>query len=340
MSLNFPSNPSTGTNFRADNDIVYTWTGNRWSGTIPLVNTASYAVELIGSTGPQGATGVTGSTGLDGLFAGQGATGSTGYIGTTGATGSTGATGPQGATGATGYEGATGATGPQGATGSGATGSTGPAGATGSTGPQGIPGTAAALGGTGATGLRGTTGATGPQFVGGAVANAINITNTTQSADTTTGALIVLGGAGINGNLNVAGTVQLVGRSTTTNVVVKTNTTFNAVKPSPVSADSGANALNAFINPSNYPTFATSSGNINATWSWQQMLSSGMTSGVNSGTISNSGLVLTTPPVALANTGDMMIAHVQDFTNNRFYRVTFIQGSPTTYGTVAIERII
>jgi hypothetical protein len=340
MSLNFPSNPSTGTNFRADNDIVYTWTGNRWSGTIPLVNTASYAVELIGSTGPQGATGVTGSTGLDGLFAGQGATGATGPIGAIGATGATGATGFEGATGATGNDGATGATGEQGATGSGATGSTGPTGITGATGPQGIPGTASYLGGTGATGVRGTTGATGPQFVGGAVANAINITNTTQSVDTTTGALTVLGGVGINGNLNVAGTVTVVGRSTTTNVVVKSNTTFNTTKPGFVTADSSPTALNAFINPVNYPTFLTQSGSITATWSWQQILSSGITNGVNSGTISNAGTTLTIPPVALADTGDMMIAHVQDFTNNRFYRITFIQGSPTTLGSVAIERII
>jgi hypothetical protein len=437
MSLTFPTNPSTGTNFRADNNIVYTWTGNRWSGTVPLTNTATYDVQNIGSTGPQGATGVTGATGLDGLYAGQGATGATGPIG---ATGSTGATGPAGATGAgatgstgaIGATGSTGATGPQGATGLGSTGATGPQGNTGSgfgglislttatvglstitftvnqvavsqsgfmggqyifayagtfgnttagmygyiqsyggttlifnpinvlsgsgtysqwlfdltgqtgaTGPQGATGVQGASGTPG--GPPGATGATGATFAGGNVANQTMFNSTVSSVNSTTGAVMVAGGVGIRGDLNLYG-MLIVGASgavsTTTNVLVKSVSPFNSTKPSPVASDGSAGAISAFIGGGNNPLIS-STNNINASWNWQQILSSGsVTVGASTGTITSTPQALTLPPVALTTSGDMMIVHLQDFTYNHFYRITYIQGNISTRGSVTIERLI
>ena len=430
MSLTFPTNPNTGTNFRADNNIVYTWTGNRWSGTVPLTNTATYDVQNIGSTGPQGATGVTGATGLDGLYAGQGATGSTGLVGATGQYGSTGATGPAGATGSgsTGAIGGTGATGVVGATGpgfgglvsyttatvglstitytvnqiavtqsgfmggqyafayagtygnvtagmygyirsyggttlifepititsgsgtysqwlfeltgqTGATGSgaTGAVGATGSTGPIGATGVAGTFAG------QGGTGATGPTFAGGNVANQTMFNSTASSINSTTGAVMVTGGVGIRGDMNLYGMLILGASgavSTTTNVLVKSVSPFNSAKPTPVASDGSAGAISAFIGGGNNPLIS-STNNINASWNWQQILSSGsVTVGASTGTITSTPQALTLPPVALTTSGDMMIVHLQDFTYNHFYRITYIQGNVSTKGSVTIERLI
>jgi len=430
MSLTFPTNPNTGTNFRADNNIVYTWTGNRWSGTVPLTNTATYDVQNIGSTGPQGATGVTGSTGLDGLYAGQGATGSTGLVGATGQYGSTGATGPAGATGSgstgaiggTGATGVVGATGPgfgglvsyttatvglstitytvnqiavtqsgfmggqyafayagtygnvtagmygyirsyggttlifepititsgsgtysqwlfeltgqTGATGSGATGAVGATGSTGPTGATGVAGTFAGQGGTGAT---------GPTFAGGNVANQTMFNSTASSINSTTGAVMVTGGVGIRGDMNLYGMLILGASgavSTTTNVLVKSVSPFNSAKPTPVASDGSAGAISAFIGGGNNPLIS-STNNINASWNWQQILSSGsVTVGASTGTITSTPQALTLPPVALTTSGDMMIVHLQDFTYNHFYRITYIQGNVSTKGSVTIERLI
>jgi hypothetical protein len=430
MSLTFPTNPNTGTNFRADNNIVYTWTGDRWSGTVPLTNTATYDVQNIGSTGPQGATGVTGSTGLDGLYAGQGATGSTGLVGATGQYGSTGATGPAGATGSgsTGAIGGTGSTGVVGATGpgfgglvsyttatvglstitytvnqiavtqsgfmggqyafayagtygnvtagmygyirsyggttlifepititsgsgtysqwlfeltgqTGATGSgaTGAVGATGSTGPIGATGVAGTFAG------QGGTGATGPTFAGGNVANQTMFNSTASSINSTTGAVMVTGGVGIRGDMNLYGMLILGASgavSTTTNVLVKSVSPFNSAKPTPVASDGSAGAISAFIGGGNNPLIS-STNNINASWNWQQILSSGsVTVGASTGTITSTPQALTLPPVALTTSGDMMIVHLQDFTYNHFYRITYIQGNVSTKGSVTIERLI
>jgi hypothetical protein len=430
MSLTFPTNPSTGTNFRADNNIIYTWTGDRWSGTVPLTNTSSYEVQIIGSTGPQGATGVTGSTGLDGLYAGQGATGVIGPDGATGVHGSTGATGLQGATGsgATGAIGGTGATGVQGATGpgfgglvsyttatvglstitytvnqiavsqsgfmggqyafayagtygnvlagmygyirsyggttlvfepititsgsgsyeqwlfeltgqTGATGSgaTGAVGATGSTGPTGATGVAGTFAG------QGGTGATGPTFAGGTVANPTSFASITTSTNSASGAVTVAGGVGIRGDLNLYGMLILGASgavSTTTNVVVKSITPFNSAKPTPVTSDGSAACISALIGGGNAPLLS-STNSINASWNWQQILSSGsVTVGASTGTLTSSPTGITSPPVALTTSGDMMIVHLQDFTYNHFYRITYIQGNVSTRGSVTIERLI
>ena len=437
MSLTFPTNPSTGTNFRADNNIVYTWTGNRWSGTVPLQNTSTYEVQNIGSTGPQGATGSTGPQGIPGVYAGVGGTGATGPIGATGSTGATGpvgatGAGATGATGAIGATGSTGATGPQGATGVGSTGATGPQGNTGSgfgglvslttatvglstitftvnqvavsqsgfmggqyifayagtfgnttagmygyiqsyggttlifnpisvlsgsgtysqwlfdlTGQTGATGPIGATGAQGASGTPGgppgATGATGATFAGGNVANQTLFNSTATSLNSGSGAVVVAGGVGIRGDLNLYG-MLIVGASgavsTTTNVLVKSVSPFNSAKPTPVSSDGSAAAISAYISGGNFPAIA-STNSINAGWNWHQILASGsVTGGTNSGTLSSTPTTVTTPPVALTTSGDMMIVHLQDFTYNHFYRITYIQGNTSTRGTVTIERLI
>jgi len=86
-------------------------------------------IDVVGPTGPTGATGPAGPTGATGPAGPSGPTGPTGATGPAGPTGATGPAGPTGPTGATGPAGPSGPTGP--------TGATGPAGPTGATGPAG-----------------------------------------------------------------------------------------------------------------------------------------------------------------------------------------------------------
>lgn len=102
--------------------------------------------------------------------------------------GPTGWTGYTGATGATGYTGRTGPTGP-----------TGPTGSTGYTGPTGSTGYTGQTGSTGFTGLTGPTGA-----FSGSYAGLVQFTNTASSTNVNTGAMVVSGGVGVGGALNVA----------------------------------------------------------------------------------------------------------------------------------------
>lgn len=169
-----------------------------------------------GVTGPTGATGYTGPTGAPSTVTGPtgdtGPTGPTGHTGPTGATGDTGATGaPSTVTGPTGETGPTGATGadssvagPTGPTGPsdgppGPSGDTGPTGATGDTGPTGATGAPSTV--TGPTGATGATGSFDTSMV-------LNLSNTTPSTSSTTGALTVAGGVGIGGNLYLAGSLN------------------------------------------------------------------------------------------------------------------------------------
>jgi hypothetical protein len=66
---------------------------------------------------------------------------------------------------------------------------------------------------TGARGFQGFTGATGPAGATGAIANPLSsvftITNTTSATSTNSGALQVVGGAGIGGNLHVGGNISV-----------------------------------------------------------------------------------------------------------------------------------
>jgi hypothetical protein len=201
----------------------------------------------------------------------------------------------------------------------------------GSTGPTGATG----------SGATGATGPAGPSFAGGNVANMTMFQNATQSISTLSGAVTVSGGAGIGGNLYVGGIVNIASAgavSTTTNVVVKSVSPFNSAKPSPVSSDSSPSSISAFITPINYPVLQ-SSNSINASWNWQLIQSTGVvTGGVTAGTLS--GTPTQAIPTTLTTSGDTLILHLQDFTYNHLYRVTYVQGNPSTNATVAIERII
>jgi len=127
-------------------------------------------------------------------------------------------TGPTGSSGSTGSTGSTGDTGPTGSIGvTGPTGSFGPTGFTGYTGEQGIAG---ATGPTGIQGGVGSTGATGPIGPTGVFDSSapLDITDTTQSTSSTTGALIVAGGVGIAKDVVLSSTSSLsIGSNSTAN---------------------------------------------------------------------------------------------------------------------------
>lgn len=177
-------------------------------------------------------SGDTGSTGN------TGSTGDTGPTGPRGVTGSRGSPGPTGSKGATGLKGPTGAKGDTGSTGeTGATGATGETGDTGATGATGIVGSIIysdltpnitnlySLGNStqqfSSLSVSGTSGI----YIGNVQLNSNNdntiyansnlvITNNlsvnalTESYSTTTGALQVAGGIGIQGNANIGGSIS------------------------------------------------------------------------------------------------------------------------------------
>jgi len=177
-----------------------------------------------GVTGPQGPAGYNGSVGPQG-FAGY--NGSVGYTGSTGTQGSVGYTGSTGTQGTVGYTGSTGTQGIAGYWGSvgytGSTGTQGLTGYTGSTGTQGIAGYWGSVGYTGSAGYWGSVGYSGSagSFTGTTTV-AVFINNATTSTGTTTGALTVLGGVGIGGDLYVGGSINGI-----VNSIISTATSFS-----------------------------------------------------------------------------------------------------------------
>lgn len=205
---------------------LYLWTGSNYLYVTDLSGAAGItgpqgADGYTGSQGPQGVTGYVGSQGIQGDhgytgssgdlgytgsigYAGsqgiQGYAGSAGYIGQDGYTGSQGDTGYVGSQGLQGYSGSNGANGYTGSQGiQGYSGSNGADGYTGSQGLQGYSGSNGADGYTGSQGPIGYTGSTG-SFTG-TTDQTIITSNNTASTSTTTGALQVAGGAGIQGNI-------------------------------------------------------------------------------------------------------------------------------------------
>jgi len=167
---------------------------------------------IVGGGG--GGTGVTGPTG----YSFTGPTGPAGPAGTasnTGATGYTGPTGPSGWTGPAGTASNTGATGYTGSTGP--TGWTGPASiVTGPTGPQGIQGIPGPSGAN--SNVTGPTGSQGPTGIGGIdPTKVVTVTNTTISTSTSSGALVVSGGAGFGGNVYIGNNFVASGNVTAQN---------------------------------------------------------------------------------------------------------------------------
>ena len=84
---------------------------------------------------------------------------------------------------------------------------------------------------TGALIVDGGAGIAGNAHIGGSldVANAVNLNNTTQSTSTTTGSLIVDGGAGIAKNAHVGGTLDVAGAVNFNATTTSTNTTSGAL---------------------------------------------------------------------------------------------------------------
>lgn len=200
----FPINPVNGQQATVGGiSYTYSTANNTWTRNPITINDGA-----TGATGIQGATGLTGSTGATGLAGSTGVTGLDGSTGATGLTGSTGATGLEGATGASGLEGTTGATGLTGA--SGATGATGTIGATGATGPVAGNDTEFIYNDVGSA--NGAAYFTYNQASGRVYANA-NI----ASIGTGSGTVVVVGGLGVDGNINAGNVIGGGVRTTSSN---------------------------------------------------------------------------------------------------------------------------
>jgi hypothetical protein len=189
----------------------------------------------LGFTGSQGA-GFTGSRGEKGF---TGSEGSLGYTGSSGATGPSGIAGFSGSVGAgyTGSEGTigyTGSIGYAGSSGAGFTGSQGTEGPSGPQGLQGLQGVAGFVGSVGGPGPSGPSGPAGPVGYTGSSAEGAGINpslaiinaNTWTSTSTTTGALQLAGGAGIQGNVYVGESLYVTG-----NILPTSNNLVNLGSP-------------------------------------------------------------------------------------------------------------
>lgn len=231
-----PTNPAVGDIwFNTSTGITYRYTADGYS--YYWVDIGGATVVTVGATGATGPTGLTGNTGATGATGPTGATGLTGAQGSVGATGAQGSVGATGATGLTGATGATGLTGATGPTGIGATGATGPTGLTGATGVAGTntagttPHASPVAGdrwyntssdvlyqyvsdGTTSFWLDIQTPITTYEGIPSGIFTSLNVTNSTVSSSTTTGALIVTGGIGAGGNVTVGGNIAVTGNGT------------------------------------------------------------------------------------------------------------------------------
>ena len=224
-----PSNPTVGDIwYNSSTDIIYRYTdtGSGYGTWLDINGPGP------GPSGPSGTQGVAGAQGPQGVTGPQGPSGSNGSAGAQGPQGVAGAQGPQGVTGSQGPQGVTGSQGPQGVTGP-----QGPQGVTGPQGPQGVTGPQGPQGVTGPQGPQGVTGPQGPQgpsrtnqdlyTTSSVTFAAVSVGNNTAATSTATGALQVIGGVGVGGNLYVGGEIVAqkltIEYTTVTTTLVKTD---------------------------------------------------------------------------------------------------------------------
>ena len=169
-------------------------TGNSPFSTLTNNEEITLVFNRTGDIGSQGIQGVQGDLGIQGVQGIQGEPGIQGLSGSAVAQGFEGAQGIQGVQGIQGIQGIPG-TGTQGTTGSG------------SQGTQGIQGLQG-IQGASIQGIQGPSGAGGGSFAN-PFPDILQLSNTTDSSGTGTGALVVTGGVGIAKGLNVGGIVGL-----------------------------------------------------------------------------------------------------------------------------------
>jgi len=199
----------------ADTVLTYNSTNHQVSAESLLVtgNTAASSTTT-GALQVIGGVGIGGSLYAGNIYTNGQLVSAVGPTGPQGPTGNTGAQGPQGPTGNTGAQG------PQGVTGN--TGAQGPQGPQGDIGPQGPQGN------TGAQGPQGPSRTNQDLYTTSSVTfAAISIGNSTPSSSTSTGALQVIGGIGVGGNLYVGGEIVAqkltIEYTTVTTTLVKTD---------------------------------------------------------------------------------------------------------------------
>jgi collagen type VII alpha len=184
------------------------------SGNIGLY-LASDGVDIVFASGQLGPTGPIGDSGYSGFSGYSGDSGFSGYSGDSGLSGYSGDSGFSGYSGDSGFSGYSGDSGF-----SGYSGDSGFSGYSGAAGTNGVSGYSGVSGFSGYSGSPGLTGPTGPGVIGatnysnanvaGYLSGSVQIgnlyiANTTSSTSKSTGALVVAGGVGIDGNIYVAG---------------------------------------------------------------------------------------------------------------------------------------
>jgi hypothetical protein len=241
LTTNTASNPKSLTISSASNAGYTGSKGAGYTGSAGSVGTNG-TDGYWGSVGFSGSYGYSGSRGFVGS-SGSGYTGSASTVpGVTGYTGSRG-TGYTGSASTTpGYSGSSGFTGSVGAGYTGSAGADGTIGVNGYSGSNGFTGSAGLSGYSGSNGFTGSAGLSG--YAGsngsfsGTTSQAIITSNSDASISTTTGALQVAGGAGIQGNVYVGGDINATSGTGNVSAVQ-----FIAIGPSNTGSITGANLV-------------------------------------------------------------------------------------------------
>jgi hypothetical protein len=152
-------------------------------------------------------------------------------------------------------------------------------------------------------------------------------TNLTTSTSTTTGALVVRGGVGIGGDLNVGGSSGNIVRKATTKFSTSTNTV--------VSLDT----IRARVGIGGVPEVTAVAGIISVVWTTVEttvgVFNSNREAAGSLNYIEWSDVFVTNP---LTDPGDCIVVNLQDITNGVIYRITYSK-APYAY-SIVIERLL
>jgi hypothetical protein len=162
----------------------------------------------------------------------------------------------------------------------------------------------------------------------GSVSTAVSLTNLSTSTSSTTGALVVRGGVGIGGDLNVKGTAG--------NIVRKSSSLFGATNNNVVSLDT----IRARVTTGDQPQLTSDYGIISVVWTTIETTSGTLNSDKTTGSLNSSAWTDVYVANPLSSLGDGVIVNLQDITNGIVYRINYLNSSPGGAYSIVIERLL
>ena len=147
--------------------------------------------------------------------------------------------------------------------------------------------------------------------------------------------------ANVSGNLTVGENANITGNLTVTgknsNVPRKANTAYNTARQTAVVLDT----ITARVASNGIPQISAVSGTISTFWTTVETVPGHIyTNNNNGGTTSAGSWTNINVTSALTNGGDCIVVNFQDQTNQRLYRISYIQTAGPTNASVVIESLI